>query len=208
MIRRVFGLGVNADHPAARRAFFAYQLEDFLESRNLQLAVEVLGACRIRLDRAQLPDLGQREVAREECGDRFSIEHACGAAIRELGALSDIGGRIEHWLVSCNQVTVARRDQIRFDEVRALLDRKQIRRKRVLRPVTRGAAMCDDERRSSVKRPPFADIVHRLTIAVRKGDATECANQDHQGSEAHSASTQVITVAHTTMYTRSDQQNE
>ena len=85
--RRMLGLGVDADRASARAADSALdQLENLFERRNLEAAVVLLRARRIRLHRAQLLDLGEREVAGEEAGDRLAVEHLGAAAIRELAA--------------------------------------------------------------------------------------------------------------------------
>ena len=66
MERRMLGLRIDADRAAALRRLALGQVENFFERRNLEAAVVLLRARRIRLHRAQLLDLGEREVAGEE----------------------------------------------------------------------------------------------------------------------------------------------
>src|SRR5687768_16672191 len=96
---RMFRLRIYADRTAALGALLRHQIENLFERRNLELSVVLLRTGGIRLDRPQLFDLLQREIAREEAGDWLAIEILRRAARRELRLLHDVRRLIEQRFV-------------------------------------------------------------------------------------------------------------
>jgi hypothetical protein len=75
-------------------------------------------------------------------------------AIREFGATRNVGRQVEQRLVARNQMPILGSNEIRLDEVRALLDSEFVGRQRVFRQVSRCAAMRNHQRRFSINRRP------------------------------------------------------
>ena len=80
-----------------------------------------------------------------------------------------------------DQVTVARGDQVRLDVVRAHLDRKRVRRERVLGPIARCAAMRDHERRLAVERAPGSGVLHGR-CSLNRANAERERREQQEGS--------------------------
>jgi hypothetical protein len=145
----VLRLRVDADGPALPvrpRVLGSEQLEQLLERRHLEAAVErrpaQLGQA---LARAERLELGEREVLGEPAGDRRAVDRLRGSALRELRAARDVGRSGDLVLVAADEDAVLRRDQVRLDEVGALRDREAIGLERVLGPLAARAAVTDHD---------------------------------------------------------------
>ena len=102
----------------------ADQVEDLLERRDRELAVEARAAqLRHALSRAQRLELREREVLGEPAGHAHAIDLLRRAPRRELGMTRHVGGGGDLVLVARDQHSVLRRDEVGLDEVGALLDR-------------------------------------------------------------------------------------
>ena len=82
-VRRVLGLGIDADRTAAGLAELLRELDDFVERRDLELAVVGVRAERQPLARAERLDLGEREVFGEPARDRLAVDRSWCACDRE-----------------------------------------------------------------------------------------------------------------------------
>src|SRR5215217_8080906 len=147
VVRRVLGLGIDADRAVVALRIALRQRDHFLERRYAELPVELLRAVVERLNRAQRAELREGEVGDEPA--EFwgpTVDHRGALAVGELGMLGDVGGGGDVGLVARDQVTVLGRDEIRLDVVRAELDRERVARKRVVGEVAGGSAVPDHER--------------------------------------------------------------
>ena len=158
-VARVLGLGVDTDarrrgqaeERGAARALRLHRLhqgEDLLQRCDLELPVEA----RIRgpqlrdaLAHAQALQFREREVLGEPAVRLGAIDAAARTAGGETRLLGDIGGGGDLVLVARHQHAVARHDQVRLDEVRTHLQRKEVGGEGVLGDVAAGAAMGDDD---------------------------------------------------------------
>ena len=134
----------------------------------LKRAVELLAALGHRLDRAELLDLGQREVARPEAVGRHAVDHLDAAPVVELRQAGDVGGGDQVGLVARDQVAVLGGDQIGLDVVGAQLDAQRIGLQRVLGQVAvAAAAVADDQRLRFV----VVEVMRRAS----RGPASTCS---------------------------------
>ena len=153
----VRGLRIHVDRMLQFRvdahALRLRQRDHFVQRRDFVQAVEALVAVGARLDGAQRLDFGQREGVGEVGGGRHAVKQSRGlaAGIEHAG---HIGRAVEYRLVAGDQVTILRQHQIRFDEVRTLVNGERIRRQRVLRQVAGGAAVADDDGGGAVEGVP------------------------------------------------------
>jgi hypothetical protein len=117
------------------------------ERRDREPAVERLVALAQRLHRAQLPDLGQREIAGEVAFLGEAVDDSGALAAGELRQVLHVGGGDQVRLVARDQVAVLGGDEVGLDVVGAQLDGQRVALERVVGQVARGAAVADDERR-------------------------------------------------------------
>jgi hypothetical protein len=110
----------------------------------------VLGVARAQvrdpLPHPQRLELGEREVLGEPPLERHAVDRLRRVPVGELRPLRDVGGRRDLVLVAHDEVPVARRDEVGLDVVRAHARAELVAGQCVLRPVTRGAAVGDDDR--------------------------------------------------------------
>ena len=160
------------------------QIEDLFERRDLVAAVVLLRARRVRLHRAQLLDLGEREVAREEAGDRFAVEHLRGAAIWRT---ADATSRRSCRRAAARAARSGDRRASRPDPARCSRRPCSIASvydaMRVLGPISRSAAMRDHQRRFAVERAPGAGGLHGC-CGLNRGNA-ERERREQQDVSMH-----------------------
>src|SRR5215207_11142079 len=86
-------LRIDADPAPALLRLALDQFDDRLERRDLELAVELGGPTRAGagLARAELLDLGEREVLCSEARRRNTVERPGRLTRSELGVLADVG---------------------------------------------------------------------------------------------------------------------
>src|SRR6267142_3186512 len=162
VVRRVLGLGVDADGAALVPRLSLDEGDDLLERRDLKAAVELRRPVGEGLHGAQRLDLAQREVRREPAVVRGPVDDRDAPAPGELGPSAHVGGGDQVGLVARDEMAVLRRHEIRLDEVGAQLDGEGIPLERVVGQVTRGTPVADDERR----------LASRLG-ACRRGDGED-----------------------------------
>ena len=97
----MLGLGIDANRTAACLAEALGQLDDFVERRDLKLAVVGVRSKGQPLSRAERLDLREREVFGEPAGDRLAVDRlrslAIGKPIRDVGRAADF--------VSCRAIS-------------------------------------------------------------------------------------------------------
>ena len=147
VVGRVLGLGIDADGAALLARLPLDEVDDLLEGRDLEAAVELLWAVGEGLHGTQRLDLPQREVRGEPALFRGAVDGGGAPAAGEFRAPAHVGGRDQVGLVARDQVAVLRRHEVRLDEIGAQLDGERVAFQRVVGQVARGAAMADDERR-------------------------------------------------------------
>jgi hypothetical protein len=182
---RVLRLRVDADGAAALAPLTLRELEDLVERRDLEPPV-VLGRAleRERLHGSERLDLLEREVEREPTILQATIDvHAGAPAARELGPALDVGGRRQVRLVAGDQVSVLGGHQVRFDVVRAHLDRPLVALERVVWQVPGRAAMAGDQ------RPVVALVGRRRVVGGRRrrGHEPACGHDGEHGNGATQA---------------------
>ena len=125
------------------------EIERIEESRDVVLAV-ISGVARTELRQpllaTEITQLAQIEILDPPARRGDAIDRLLFAAIGELGTIGDIGRAGDFVFMAANEHAIARHHQIRLDEIRALLDRQSVSGKRVLRPISAGAAMRDHDR--------------------------------------------------------------
>jgi hypothetical protein len=142
-VGRVLRLGVDADRPACR----GDERQHLVEGRDPEAAIEGRPAqLREPLAGAQRLELRDREILGEPAIDRVAVDQAPRAAGSELGTAGNVRRPGDLVLVAADEDAVLRGDEIRLDEVGALLDRQPVRLERVLGPVATRAAVGDHDR--------------------------------------------------------------
>ncbi len=125
-----------------------HQLEHFLESRDLEHAVVArvpTTQFRQAFAHAQRLQFREREVLGEPARDRLTVDGLRGPARREFRVRCHIRGAADFVFVAHHERAVPRDHEIGFHVIRALLNRDEIARQRVLGQVTAGAAMRYDK---------------------------------------------------------------
>ena len=148
-VRRVLGLGVDADRAAQLARQALGEVDDLLERRHLEAAVVdrvALADLRDPLLRAQRLELGEREVLGEPAGDRRAVDRLRRAAGGELGMRGDVGRRGDVVLVAGDEDAVLGRHQVGLDVVGAHPRGQLVAGERVLGPVAGGPAVTDHQR--------------------------------------------------------------
>ncbi len=124
-IGRVLGLGVEADVAAAQGRLVAGERDDLGQRRDVELVVVgrvVRADVGDALAGAQGLQFGQREVFREPAGDALAVDGLGGAAAGELRQVSHVGGAGDFVLVARDQHAVLGGDEVRLDDVGAIVD--------------------------------------------------------------------------------------
>ena len=160
-VARVLGLGIDADRAPQSHSLGPGQIEDLVEGRDLVTAVEdgVLGAYGGKsLCCPQCAQLGQREIFGEPAGDGQAVGLFGGPPGRELGVGGDVGGAGDLVFVPGHEDAVTGADQVGFDVVGAEPDGQPVGLQGVFGPVTRGAAVGDDQRTHESSERGFGDV--------------------------------------------------
>ena len=145
----MLGFRVQADAPALTELQGFHQVDDLLQGRDFQAAVEARVAradIRDALDGAQGLQFGEGEIFAEPAGKGDAIDLLGALAIGKLGALRDVGGQAQFVVVSGDDLAVAGHHQVRLDIVGALEHGQGIGGQGVLRQVAAGAAVGDHQR--------------------------------------------------------------
>ena len=141
----MFDLGSQPDHPPVFCGSVCGEGDDVVERRDFKLPIE-RGRAQLRqaLAGTQRLQLRQREVFGEPPCGALAVDSLGRSARCEPGMLRHIGGAGNLVLMPCHQNAVAGADQIRLDQIRAVLDCLRVGRQRVFRAQRAGAAMADD----------------------------------------------------------------
>ena len=149
-VRRVLGLGIDADRAAQLVRQALGEVDHLLERGHLEAAVVdrvALADLRDPLLRAQRLELGEREVLGEPAGGRRAVDLLGRAAGGELGPVGDVGRRGDVVLVAGDEHAVLGRHQVGLDVVGAHPRGERVARERVLGPVAGGAPVTDHDHR-------------------------------------------------------------
>jgi len=137
-VRRVLGLGVDADRPPELVGQPLHKVDDLLERRDLVEAV-VGGVARPQRGDALLGpqrlQLGQREVLGEPAAQGHAVDHLCGLPGGELGVAGDVGRARDLVLVAGHEHPILGRDEVGLDVVGAQAGAELVGGQRVLGPV-------------------------------------------------------------------------
>ncbi len=145
VISRMLDLGVDSDRAVLFLGLALGELDDLLQRRDLELAVELLRALGEVLHCAQPLDFGEREVGGEETFVRCAVDHRRAPARGKLGPTRHVG-RVDYVrLVARDEMAVLRGHQVRLDEIGPELDREGVALQRVRRQVAVRAAMADHQ---------------------------------------------------------------
>ncbi|GAB3751321.1 hypothetical protein GCM10028795_19170 [Lysobacter olei] len=144
---RVLEFRDQADGAPQATGFGGDQFDHFIQRGNRELAVMGGGpkSGKTFVD-AQRLQFGEGEVFGKPPFEGLAVDNLLPAAVRELGPLSYIGRAAEFALMSGDEHSITRGHQIGLDEIRAVGDGLGIRRQRVLRTQSAGAAVGDHER--------------------------------------------------------------
>src|SRR5271170_6568863 len=144
---RMLGFRIHAHRPIGPAAIgAAHQLHDLIEGGHAETAVKTAvlrPQIRQALARAQTLDFRQRKVLGEPPGHGFTVDDLRTAARRKLRMLRNVRRAADLILMPRDQYPIARHDEVRLDEIRALLNRQTIRFEGVFRPLAAGATMCN-----------------------------------------------------------------
>ena len=157
-VRRVLGLRVDPYRPAEFAEQPLGQVDHLLKSGDLVAPVEqgvVLPDRRDPLLRTERLQLLQGEVLGEPAGHRDAVENLRRLPRSELRVRGDVRRTADLRLVPGHQHVVPGRDEVRLDVVGAHPGGQLVRRQRVLRSVSRRAAMSDH---------------HEVVVAPRVGE--------------------------------------
>ncbi len=154
----------------------AHEIDRFLKGQNA-FPGELRGEPGPGVQPLQLGDRKVRDVPH-----RTSLRVG-GAAIGE--DLPHVGGALQREVVKADEHAILRDLQVLLDEVRPLLDRQAVRRRRVLGRIRRGASMRDED---------LAGLLCRGS-AVRHG-GNERNGRRHTGQEAPEAPAGILLRCH------------
>ena len=148
-VLRMLGLDVQANLATLADLQGFHQVDDFLQGGNLELAVEA-GVARTdigdALDGAQTLEFGGGEVLAEPAVELDTVDPLLALAISEFRVPGHVGGQAEFVVVACKQLPVLAHHQVRFNIVGALQHGDRVGREGMLRQVTAGATVGDDQR--------------------------------------------------------------
>ncbi len=141
-------LGINTDRTAALFRLGGNEVDDLVERRHAELAVE-LRIARAQLGqafaRAQGFEFGEGEVLGEPAGDRLAVDGLGRLARGEFRVFGDVGRARDLVFVAGDESAVAGHDQVGLDEIGAVLDRLAVRGERMFRTQRACAAVAEDE---------------------------------------------------------------
>ena len=147
------------------------------ERRDLEPPVEGRAALGQRLHRAQLLDLGEREVGGEEAGLGHAVEHDRALARGELRQVLHVGGVDQVRLVARDQVAVLGGHEVGLDVVGAQLDAQRVGLERVLGQVAAGAAAVADDQRATLRAVVAVVVAERQTGRRRQRASQHAGTQ-------------------------------
>ena len=151
-VTRVLGFRNDPDRAAGLGALPLRDIDHFLEGQYSKLPAEGVIAKRQPFLRSQCFDLGEREILGKPAGLGHPIDSLGRLAVGKFGMSGDVGCVGNVRLVPRNQHAVFGRNEIRLNVIGAQLYRKLIGGERVLRSISRRAAMTQDQRFLAVQR--------------------------------------------------------
>ena len=155
-VRRVLRLHVEPDPASERTLLSLDELDDLVERRDPEPAVERrVGGTHIgdALDRPEPFDLRQGEVFAEPAGERHPVDDLGGALRRELRPLCHIGGEVEDVVVPRHERAVSGHDEVGLHVVGTHVDGELVGGQGVFRAVAARTPVRDHERRTRKGKP-------------------------------------------------------
>ena len=132
---RVLRFRVDRDGAAGFARLQLLEVEDLLEGRDLELAVELLGPLCVGRNTAQRLDFCQGEVLNEPAGLRFAVDFHRLLARGKFGMARDVGADCQVGVVPRDQHAVLGDEKVHFDDVGTQLDGARIGFHRLFREI-------------------------------------------------------------------------
>ena len=144
----VLGFGIDANRPPRCRALCLGQSEDLVKGRDFKLPViGHIGLTQLRqaFFRAQGLEFGEREILGKPARHFLAIDGLGGFAVGKFGLVRNVRGFRNLILMPRDQNAILGQHKVRLNIIRTLFNREGVACQRMLRPLTRCAAMGDDD---------------------------------------------------------------
>ena len=195
-IAGMFGFRIDANPLASFRRVRVEEFQHLFKGRYFKLAI-ILHIRSAQFGKPFLDpqcfQLGKREIFGEPAGHFLAVDDLAGLARRKIRPIRNIRGLANLVLVPGDQHTVLGQHQIGFDKIRALFDRQLIGGKRVLRSLSAGTAMGDDDGWFTRERRYIHARLSAWPCLHPASGQSQCADHEKGEPDAHRYASDIST---------------